>query len=106
MGAERDFGTEPARLLDHNGLLVRPVWLEMGSRPGFPTPFDIRRPLVVLAVLAALLGPVLSTLWVSTPDVSDARARVQRDTRSHGVVLLARGAVPDLLAKAVVAIED
>jgi membrane peptidoglycan carboxypeptidase len=78
----------------------------VGSRPGFPTPFDIRRPLVVLAVLAALLAPVLSTLWVSTPDVSDAQARVQSDTRAHGVVLLAPNAVPDLLAKAVVATED
>ena len=78
----------------------------MGSRPGFPTPFDIRRPLVVLAVVAALLAPVLSTLWVSTPDVSDARARVQSNTRAHGVVLLAPDAVPDLLAKAVVATED
>jgi membrane peptidoglycan carboxypeptidase len=78
----------------------------MGSRPGFPTPFDIRRPLVVLAVLSALLGPVLATLWVSTPDVSDAQARVQSDTRAHGVVLLATDAVPDLLAKAVVATED
>lgn len=61
---------------------------------------------MVLAVLVALLGPALSTLWVSTPDVADARARVQRDTRSHGVVLLAQDAVPDLLAKAVVATED
>jgi membrane peptidoglycan carboxypeptidase len=78
----------------------------MGLRPGFPTPFDIRRPLVVLAVLVALVGPVLSTLWVSTPDVSDARERVHSDTRAHGVVLLAPDAVPDLLARAVVATED
>jgi membrane peptidoglycan carboxypeptidase len=78
----------------------------MGSRPGFPTPFDIRKPLVVLAVVAALLGPVLATLWISTPDVSDAQARVLRDTQAHGVVVLAPDAVPDLLAKAVVAIED
>ena len=78
----------------------------MGSRPGFPTPFDVRKPLVVLAVLAALLGPVLATLWVSTPDISDAQARVQRDTQAHGVVVLAPDAVPDLLAKAVIATED
>ena len=78
----------------------------MGSRPGFPTPFDVRKPLVVLAVLAALFGPVLATLWVSTPDVSDAQARVLRDTRAHGVEMLAADAVPDLLAKAVVATED
>jgi membrane peptidoglycan carboxypeptidase len=62
--------------------------------------------MVVLAVVVALLGPVLATLWVSTPDVSDAQARVLRDTQAHGVVLLAPDAVPDLLAKAVVATED
>jgi hypothetical protein len=78
----------------------------MGSRPGFPTPFDVRKPLVVLAVVAAVLGPVLATLWVSTPDVSDAQARVVSDTRAHGVVVLAPNAVPDVLAKAVVATED
>jgi len=78
----------------------------MGSRPGFPTPFDVRKPLVALAVVAALFGPVMATLWVSTPDVSDVQARVLRDTQAHGVVLLAPGEVPDLLAKAVVATED
>jgi penicillin-binding protein 1A len=78
----------------------------MGSRPGFPTPFDVRKPLVVLAVLAALIGPVLATLWISTPDVSDVQARVAADTQARGVVALQPNDVPDMLAKAVVAVED
>ncbi len=78
----------------------------MGSRPGFPTPFDIRKPLVVLAVLAALTAPALATLWISTPDVSDIQSRLAADTRAHGVTVLSPDAVPDMLAKAVVAVED
>jgi membrane peptidoglycan carboxypeptidase len=78
----------------------------MGSRPRFSTPPDVRKPLVVIAVLVALVAPVLTTLWISTPDVSDVQARVMTDTRDHGAVLLRPGAVPDLLAKAVVATED
>jgi penicillin-binding protein 1A len=78
----------------------------MGSRPGYPTPFDVRRPLVVLAVLVALIAPVLATLWISTPDVSDAQDRVAADTQARGVVLLQPNQVPDMLAKAVVAVED
>ena len=78
----------------------------MGSRPSFPTPFDVRKPLVVVAVLAALIGPVLATLWVSTPDPSDVQARVVSDTRAHGVLMLPPNGVPDLMAKAVVATED
>jgi penicillin-binding protein 1A len=78
----------------------------MGSRPGFPTPFDVRKPLVVVAFLLAFLAPVLSTLWITTPDVSDVQARVASDTQAHHVVLLQPGAVPDLLAKAVIATED
>lgn len=78
----------------------------MGSRPGFPTPFDVRKPLVVIAVLVALLAPAMATLWISTPDVSDVRARVAADTRAHGAVLLRPGDVPDILANAVIATED
>ncbi len=78
----------------------------MGSRPRFPTPPDVRKPLAGIAVLVALVAPVLATLWISTPDVSDVQARVTSDTREHGVVLLRPDAVPDLLAKAVVATED
>jgi len=78
----------------------------MGSRPGYQTPLDVRKPLVVLAFLAALIAPVLSTLWISTPDVSDVQSRVISDTQAHHVVVLQPDAIPDLLAKAVVATED
>ena len=78
----------------------------MGLRPSFPTPIDVRKPLVVVAALVAFLTPPIATLWVSTPDVSDVQARVAADTRSHGVVLLAPEAVPTVLARAVVATED
>lgn len=78
----------------------------MGLRPNFPAPFDVRKPLVVIGVVVALLGPSIATLWVSTPDVSDVQRRVLADTQSHGVVLLSPGDVPDTLAKAVVATED
>ena len=78
----------------------------MGSNSGLPTPFDIRKLGVALAVLAALVGPVVVTLWVSTPDVSDVQSRMDAVTRAEGIVLLRTDQVPDLLAKAVVAIED
>ena len=78
----------------------------MGSHSGLPTPIDIRRLGAVLAALVAVAAPVVATLWVSTPDVSDVQARALRSTRSHGVVLLSPDAVPALLAQAVVATED
>ena len=78
----------------------------MGSHPRLPTPVNIRRIGAVMAVLAAVVAPVVVTLWVSTPDVSDVQARVAAVTREHGVVLLRPDQVPDLLAQAVVATED
>jgi len=71
-----------------------------------PTPVNIRRIGAVIAVLAAVVAPVVVTLWVSTPDVSDVQQRVAAVTREHGVVLLRPDQVPDLLAQAVVATED
>jgi len=71
-----------------------------------PTPVNIRRIGAVIAVLAAVVAPVVVTLWVSTPDVSDVQARVAAVTREHGVALLRPDQVPDLLAQAVVATED
>ncbi|HET7467354.1 MAG TPA: biosynthetic peptidoglycan transglycosylase [Candidatus Dormibacteraeota bacterium] len=71
-----------------------------------PTPVNVGRVVAVIAVLVAVVAPVVATLWVSTPDVSDVQARVAALTRAHGVVLLAPDQVPDLLAKAVVATED
>ena len=78
----------------------------MGSHPRLPTPVNIRRIGAVIAVLAAVVAPVVVTLWVSTPDVSDVQQRVAAVTREHGVVLLRPDQVPDLLAQAVVATED
>jgi penicillin-binding protein 1A len=78
----------------------------MGLRPGLPAPVSIRRPLVTVGVLLALITPVLATLWVSTPDVSDVRAREADDVQAHGAVLLRPDQVPSLLAEAVVATED
>ena len=78
----------------------------MGSHPRLPTPVNIRRIGAVIAVLAAVVAPVVVTLWVSTPDVSDVQGRVAAVTREHGVVLLRPDQVPDLLAQAVVATED
>jgi len=78
----------------------------MGSRPRLPTPVNIGRVGAVIAVLAALVAPVVATLWVSTPDVSDVQVRVAAVTREHRVILLRPDQVPDLLAEAVVATED
>ena len=78
----------------------------MGTHPRLPTPVNIRRIGAVIAVLAAVVAPVVVTLWVSTPDVSDVQERVAALTRERGVVLLRPDQVPDLLAQAVVATED
>jgi|SRR5579859_350959 len=78
----------------------------MGTNPRLPTPVNIPRIGAVIAVLAAVVAPVVATLWVSTPDVSDVQARVAAVTRERGVALLRPDQVPDLLAYAVVATED
>ena len=78
----------------------------MGSHPRLPTPVNIPRIGAVIALLAAVVAPVVATLWLSTPDVSDVQERVAAVTREHGVVLLRPDQVPDLLAQAVVATED
>src|SRR5438067_393913 len=78
----------------------------MGSHPRLPTPVNIPRIGAVITLLAAVVAPVVATLWLSTPDVSDVQERVAAVTREHGVVLLGPDQVPDLLAEAVVATED
>src|SRR2546421_1010940 len=78
----------------------------MGSHPRLPTPVNIPRIGAVIALLAAVVAPIVATLWLSTPDVSDVQERVAAVTREHGVVLLRPDQVPDLLAEAVVATED
>jgi membrane peptidoglycan carboxypeptidase len=65
-----------------------------------------RRLALAVAVLAALGGPSVATLWSITPDVSDIQQRVAALAHIHNVPLLAEGDVPRLLADAVVATED
>jgi membrane peptidoglycan carboxypeptidase len=67
---------------------------------------SVRKPLVAIGVFLAVLGPILATLWVSTPDVTDVQARAVADVHAHHSVLLRPGQVPPMLAKAVVATED
>jgi membrane peptidoglycan carboxypeptidase len=69
-------------------------------------PAPARRMALALAVIAVAAAPSVLTLWVSTPSASDIQPRVLAATRAHGVVLLAEGDVPPLLAQAVVATED
>jgi penicillin-binding protein 1A len=71
-----------------------------------PAPVNVRKPLVAVAAFLAVLGPILATLWVSTPDVTDVQARTVADVHAHGSVLLRPDQVPPMLAKAVVATED
>jgi len=69
-------------------------------------PVAVRRLALALVALAIVIAPSLTTLWVSTPDGTDIRARVQDLTRHYGIVLLDADEVPSMLAKAVVATED
>ena len=78
----------------------------MGSRPRLPTPVNIPRVGAVIALLVAVVAPVVATLWVSTPDVSDVQVRVAALARERGVALLQPQEVPEILAHAVVATED
>lgn len=78
----------------------------MGTRPRLPTPVNIPRVGAVIALLVAVVAPVVATLWISTPDVSDVQDRVAAEVHALGVVLLQPNQVPDLLAHAVVATED
>ena len=69
-------------------------------------PAPVRRLLVGVALIAALVAPSAATLWTWTPSGTDVQARVSRLTESYGVPLLTENQVPKLLAEAVVATED
>lgn len=71
---------------------------------GAPKP--LRRLLLGLAVVVAVLAPSLITLWTWTPSGADIQQRVRQITDSHQVTLLGEDEVPTLLAEAVVATED
>ena len=51
----------------------------MGSHPRLPTPVNIPRIGAVIALLAAVVAPVVATLWLSTPDVSDVQVIVHTE---------------------------
>jgi membrane peptidoglycan carboxypeptidase len=61
---------------------------------------------VALAAFGVVLGPIATTLMISTPAGTDVQARVQDLTRHYDVVLLGPGDIPSTLAKAVIATED
>jgi len=65
-----------------------------------------KRVAVALVGVIVVLGPIVTTLWISTPSGTDVQARVQDLTRHYDVVLLGPGDIPSTLAKAVVATED
>ena len=69
-------------------------------------PAPLRRLAVSLVALAAVVVPILITMWVFTPPANDVQQRVHARTQALGVVVLQEGDVPPLLASAVVAIED
>ena len=66
----------------------------------------LKRIAVAVVALGVVLGPVATTLWLSTPSGTDVQARVQELTHHYGIVLLGPGDIPPTLAKAVVATED
>ncbi len=61
---------------------------------------------LALAVVIALFGPSIVTLWAQTPDVSDIQIRVETRTTALGIPLLTETQVRKMLAEAIVAIED
>ena len=65
-----------------------------------------KRVAVALVAVIVVLGPIVTTLWISTPSGTDVQARIQDLTHHYGVVLLGPGDIPSTLAKAVVATED
>ncbi len=69
-------------------------------------PAPLRRLVVGVAIVAALVAPSAATLWTWTPSVTDVQGRVFKLTQSYGVPLLTENEVPKLLAEAVVATED
>ncbi|TMC83745.1 MAG: hypothetical protein E6I61_05640 [Chloroflexi bacterium] len=69
-------------------------------------PAFVRRLGVAVAVVATLLAPSAATLWIWTPDASDVQDRVHALTDSYGVPMLGENDVPQLMADAVVAVED
>ena len=61
---------------------------------------------LAIAILAVLLAPGLTTLWVWAPSGEDIQARVEAIARSRGTTVLKPEEVPSQLADAVIAIED
>jgi penicillin-binding protein 1A len=66
----------------------------------------LRRLLVGLAGIVAVVAPSVITLWTWTPSGTDIQQRVKLLTDTQHVTLLREDEVPKLLAEAVVATED
>ena len=69
-------------------------------------PVPLRRLVLTLVAIIALVGPSLITLWVSTPSGDGIQQRIRDRVAQLGVVLLKEDEVPPLLADAVIATED
>jgi penicillin-binding protein 1A len=59
-----------------------------------------------MGVCAVMLVVLISVTWTATPSTSDVLARVEAVDHAHGTSALPAGAVPALLAEALVATED
>ena len=77
----------------------------MGTNPSLLAP-DAGRVGGAVLLLVAFIAPVIATLWVSTPDVSDVQVRLEALVHRQGGTLLAPDQVPTMLADAVIATED
>ena len=69
-------------------------------------PAPLRRLVLALVALVAVVVPSLVTAWVLTPSAADVQQRVRERTETLGVVMLREDEVPKVLAQAVVATED
>ncbi len=81
-----------------NGLPLTAVHWSVGA--------TFKRVALVLVAVIVVIGPIVTTLWISTPSGTDVQARVKDLTHHYGIVLLGPGDIPPTLAKAVVATED
>jgi membrane peptidoglycan carboxypeptidase len=69
-------------------------------------PAPLRRLVLTLVALVAVVVPGMVTAWVLTPSAADVQQRVRERTDTLGVVMLREDEVPKVLAQAVVATED
>ena len=63
-------------------------------------PAPLRRLVLTLVALVAVVVPSLVTAWVLTPSAADVQQRVRERTDTLGVVMLREDEVPRMLAQA------